>query len=190
MWMNQHQYSETSSREALWGWGHLDCLSSGNSPPYKQRCGKAGVMARVIPSKETKKWETVHQLGQEAWLLRLSSLYFGASGLGQAGWGEKYPCHRQLELSAEIYQQHRPRPHLCSWGLLIVVKSSRDRERKNLFYAKLTVKLWNTSNKLHLKEVLHLISIWMSLILNDMVSYNIPHLRLLLLLLLLLSSLL
>lgn len=132
--------------------GSLDCLSSGNSPPYKQRCGKAGVMARVIPSKETEKWETLHQLGQEAWLLRLSSLCFGDSGLGQAGWGEKYHCHRQLEHSAGIHQQHRPRPHLCSWGLLIVVKGSRDRERKNLFYAKLTVKLWNTSNRLHLKE--------------------------------------
>lgn len=53
----------------------------------------------------------------------------------------KFPCPRQLEHSAGNYQQHIARPHLSFWGILIVVKGSRDRERKTLFYAKLTFEL-------------------------------------------------
>lgn len=94
LWVNKHQCAETSPREALWGQGHRIwlLLSSGNSPPIKQRCRKAAVMGRVIPSRETKKkWESLHQLGEEAWLLRLSSLCFGDSGTGSGRVRGKIP---------------------------------------------------------------------------------------------------
>lgn len=61
------------------------------------------------------KWETVHQLGEEVWLLRLSSLCFGDSGTGPGRVRGKI----LLPQAAEVLCRDPPAAHIQTLPLLL-----------------------------------------------------------------------
>lgn len=131
--IHQHQRAETSPGEA--GVTQAGCCSH---LLVTVRCmywgaGRQGVMARAIPTREIKKNNgRLCQQGEEAWLLRLSSLFLGRVAVGQAGRGEGAPCPSQPGRSAGTPQQHPARIHLRFWGVLIVVKGCKSKGEEKL----------------------------------------------------------